>query len=924
MRLYLACATALIMLITLWLAPSDSEPPEGDHQRQWVKIVFGLDQKDAQWGGQIQIDKGEITSLQPWCFETRDKLNGKSHSWTIRTAIPDQRRVTYAEPTRGILVEVASKSGTTLTVKTKQGEFPIRMDHLKPGHPSKYLNGRASAELLGTAALVANTTTDDDYAAIAVDKQGQRHVAWIAYDDERKRNHLLIRNVDDPKSKPQHITKGKEFASLKLLSFPSGAVQALWCAPDEKGNWDIYSAMNHGRGWQQERVTTAVGTDCHLRATMSKDGALWITWQSFRKGNADIYFQRYHRGRWLESDIAVTNSIANDWQPSISVDAQGRAWIAYDSYENGNYDIFLRSVFMNERQAKLGARIAISQSRDFEACASVLADGDGRIWVAYHAAGPRWGKDFRNVSTFEGGNYSEPLHASRRLELRCVIDGKVHQPRAPLPQILPPNPIKKIVREGSAKPSRFYEYPQLALDGQSGMWLFFRMNRQGYAPHPPNGIDWKIYATTFTKHGWLDPIELPHSQGRQNQRVAITTNQDGALCCAWADGNRFASVNRKYAVYHGQLPTIKASTAGIPLKEVEPQQKGKPDNVPSPPWTISHNDNDYHLYYGDLHRHTNISRCSPTIDGDLVEAHRYALDAVQYDFLAVTDHTRDVDSFSWWRTQQAADLFHVPGRYVPIYAYERSNNTVTGGHRNVFFLERGWDINPSDHWYVGRGLKVKETRPDTTLYPWMKKRGVSLTAAHTPVYAKKAMKGTWTYHDPQVEPIAEIYQSFRRSYERADQGVPAEASLVHALNKGHKLGFIASSDHIATHTAYACVWAKEKTRKAIFEALQARRTFGATDRIALEFRIGKALMGEEIEHRERTVSLSIHAKGTSTIREVEIIRNGEVLTKISPNKQSINLEYVDENPLPNASYYYVRLIQRDGGRAWGSPIWLNR
>ena len=24
-------------------------------------------------------------------------------------------------------------------------------------------------------------------------------------------------------------------------------------------------------------------------------------------------------------------------------------------------------------------------------------------------------------------------------------------------------------------------------------------------------------------------------------------------------------------------------------------------------------------------------------------------------------------------------------------------------------------------------------------------------------------------------------------------------------------GFIASSDHLATHTSYACVWAKEKT-----------------------------------------------------------------------------------------------------------------
>ena len=73
-----------------------------------------------------------------------------------------------------------------------------------------------------------------------------------------------------------------------------------------------------------------------------------------------------------------------------------------------------------------------------------------------------------------------------------------------------------------------------------------------------------------------------------------------------------------------------------------------------------------HVYFGDLHRHTNISRCAPTIDGSLTDAHRYALDAVELDFLAITDHTRDVGPLDWWRTQQAADLFHIPGRYVPI------------------------------------------------------------------------------------------------------------------------------------------------------------------------------------------------------------------------------------------------------------------
>ncbi len=166
--------------------------------------------------------------------------------------------------------------------------------------------------------------------------------------------------------------------------------------------------------------------------------------------------------------------------------------------------------------------------------------------------------------------------------------------------------------------------------------------------------------------------------------------------------------------------------------------RASPPPAPQIDWTITRGGEDLQIYFGDLHRHTNISRCSPTIDGCLTDAHRYALDAVEYDFLAVTDHTRDVDAFSWWRTQKAADWFHIPGRYVPIYGYERSNMTPGGGHRNVFFLNRGAEVSRSDHWYSGRELKQQDANPDTTLYPWLRERGDALTAAHTPAYDKKS------------------------------------------------------------------------------------------------------------------------------------------------------------------------------------------
>jgi hypothetical protein len=337
------------------------------------------------------------------------------------------------------------------------------------------------------------------------------------------------------------------------------------------------------------------------------------------------------------------------------------------------------------------------------------------------------------------------------------------------------------------------------------------------------------------------------------------------------------------------------------------------------------------VHFGDLHRHTDISLCYPTADGCLVDAYRYALDAARLDFLGVTDHTRDTDPLPWWRSQKANDLFYVPGTFAPIYAYERSNSAAGGGHRNVFFLERDWPVLRSDAHYSYTGEKRPENNnPDVALYPHLRGKN-ALTIAHTPAYNARAERGTWTYHDPQVEPLAEMIQTFRRDYERPgpaqwpntrDQSqLREEASLWYALARGYRLGFIASSDHHATHTSFAGVWARDATREAIFTGLRSRHTFAATDRIFLEVRMGEALMGDRIPAPE-TPTLTIRAQGTAPIVEVQVVKNREVVHSVSPGEQNVRLTFADEEYAGGAAYYYVRLRQEDGSMAWGSPIWV--
>jgi len=922
-RIIAGVASLLILAIALSFAP----PPEREVAANavgefWVKLVFGLDGRDASWNGSLDVSAGRVIEMAEWCFEERDRIDAEKSSWTIQTGIPAEGRTSFAEPQRGLLVKVTANRDTEVHVRTGQGDFTFRPMELSASRPLSVAEGRAAVERLGTEQIVARTETDDDFPSLAIDAQGGRHVAWIAYDHTDQRDALLVRSVDEAGSRPEEAAPPGEFSEPHLFAMPDGALRLVYCAADAHGNWDVYTAQREKDGWRSTRITSAPGNDLHLAADLAGDGTLWIAWQSFRAGNADIFAKYLSNGEWSE-DIAVATSPANEWEPSISVDAQGRGWIGYDSYQHGNYDVFLTSLRRTRGAVEVARPISVTTSEDFEAHASVLAEGNGRVWIAYDAAGPNWGKDFRNIPTTSSGWYAEPLHASRRVELRLVANGSVQRPTDPLPQILPPERIERIERKPGAKPTRFYEFPRLARGGNGRIWLLFRECRQGYASHPPKGACWRICATTYTGEGWLPPIELPQSWGRQNQRVSCALGQDGALHCAWADGNRFASVNRKYVVHSGALPAVDQPAATIPCENVELPPPGVADPAPRYDWTVERGGKKYKLYFGDLHRHTNISRCSPTIDGCLTDAHRYALDAVEYDFLGITDHTRDLDPFSWWRTQKAADRFHVAGLYVPIFSYERSNNAEGGGHRNVFFLNRGNEVSRSDAWYSGRNLPPQDTNPETTLYPWLKKIGGALTAAHTPVHSAARDRGTWTFNDPQVEPIAEIFQGCRQSYERPGPGVAEQASLWFALKKGHRLGFIASSDHFSTHMSYACVWATEKTRPALFEALAARRTFAATDRIALGVWVGEAFMGEETEIKG-DVTLRVLAQGTAPIREVDVVRTGEVIFTYRPDRARMEWEYTDPHPLTGTSSYYVRLVQHDGAIAWGSPIWVHR
>jgi hypothetical protein len=286
------------------------------------------------------------------------------------------------------------------------------------------------------------------------------------------------------------------------------------------------------------------------------------------------------------------------------------------------------------------------------------------------------------------------------------------------------------------------------------------------------------------------------------------------------------------------------------------------------------------------------------------------------------------NEYCWWRTQQANDLYTVPGSFISMYGYERSVK-YPRGHRNIIWAERGHRTLP----VPAKPLPAVFEKDTEKLYEYLRKTG-GICTAHT----SATDQGTdWKdAHDPELEPIVELFQGYHTSYESpgAPKTVDAKTDRIHgpykgdgfvtmALDKGYRMGFQSSSDHISTHVSYCCVLAEEFSRTGLVAAMKKRHTYAATDNIVLDVRMGSHLMGDEVSTAKP--SMEVVVLGTGAIDKVDVLRNGKVVHTHRPARGAPEARFNWQEPageIATPSYYYVRVMQTNGQMAWSSPFWV--
>ena len=783
-----------------------------------------------------------------------------------------------------------------------------------------------------------------DLPAAVSGKDGKALISYLEWDGKTDR--LIL---------SREIKKGFQQVSGDVAK---GVLHKPAITIDGKGTAWIFWSETHGdttvdlkaRSWSAGKgfgspltLADSDAAEAFVVAGTDSNGRVWTSWQSFRAGEADIYarFLDPKSGKWSK-EIAVATQQGGDWEPSIAFDQKGQAWIVYDSSRGNEFNLNLARV-NDQGQTR---EFAIAHSPKYEARASITttAQGDG-FWITAERGKEKHGLDYRGHGNDTGINAK-----------KSVLFGKFESATGKFTEI----PLGHAGRAGNP-----VNRPVVGVGKDGNPWVVYRYFNRAL---------WRIAATGYRLDSktWSSRRRIPNSSfGQDRTAIFLPAHEKGDLRLCWPSDERPNKAHQTAAVFLAALPSSVSLPAATPEKAGKaPNKKQLPHSHKTPErpafdrheWKVD--GQTFGLFWGDVHRHTDVSNCRTGFDGCIVDHFRYAYDLAKIDFLGTSDHTdigKIYHPYEWWHNQRMHDALHSPGRFNTVYVYEREQKWPWG-HRNIVFAQRGGPLV-----YIKRSLYLNspwqetlpvETNGSATISPYelwdlLKKYGQPVAAlSHT---GATGMGTDWTGYekfDYSSENVVEIYQGARVSYEAAgapqpsvgfrpgtrlnftgrvensspapimDFGKYANGTYQTALSEGLNLGVFASSDHISQHASYGGVYCKDFTREGIIEAMDNRRTIAATDKIYLNFTCNDQPLGSFLKTKGAP-EFWVKVDGTSDFKRITIVRNEKDWKHFNEFEGKVfEKTFSDPKMLEGENRYYVRVIQRDGNMAWSSPVWV--
>jgi hypothetical protein len=674
------------------------------------------------------------------------------------------------------------------------------------------------------------------------------------------------------------------------------------------GEWRVRQVVHQGAGWSEPYE---LGKGIHPTAAASREG-IWAAWED--DGRIVIgHLNAGSRAKEFECIRPEPASAEYLSYPRLASGPGGEVWLAWAAARRGYQSIRV------QRIDKPGySQLTVDDGSGVNRDPAISVDSLGRVWIVYESLGeesvPSVGPAGTRTPVYILDRTYRVEYPSRMLR---ITDGKnwwvPPTPEAPDPGLM----------------------PNLICSSRGVVWLVSRSfvgfeNPLRYFPPVCESLGadgWVHYGTA-----WLDGpcYKAP---------VSLAEDPGGTVWLAWAQHDRKkmgAFETPSWTHLDGPdriaLAPMPERTGGgkpvlLPLKKSEPTPAALP---PDPKYTVSVGDETLTVYFGDLHQHSEFSGCG-RMNGRIEQNQAYTRHVRGLDFMCTTDHGEHLNDHTWRWTQLTASQYDRPGRFVVFTGFEWTSEFDAGGnlnrgHYNAVFRE----IGSGDRYF---SASDPDTNTPLELWEALKKTAGGparvLTFPHHP--SRRLAWVSWNYYDPEMVPLMEIVQA-RGSYEYDGcfQGleIDNDAARVRGhyirdgLERGLRWGLIGAGDHGGRQLT--AVFAGSLDRRALFDSLKSRRVYATSgEKMLMDFRVNGRFMGEEFRHKGGDREIGVRVVGTALLVQVDLIRNGRVIQQWNPSALEVETTFKDREPLfRRENYYYLRALQKDGGQAWTSPVWV--
>ncbi len=808
-----------------------------------------------------------------------------------------------------------------------------------------------------SATRITDGKTFSNNPAGTIDHDGTVWTTWIQHHTDAEQDEVVVARAGE---KPVVLTATRGQYLRPVIAAAGDQLLCVWTTTQHDHVSTVWQSRYQNGKWSKAERLAPQEKRAHQNPEIAgrSDGTIAVVYQVHTGTDYDIHAK-------VGDEFSVVNETrSNDWDPTVVFDSAGTMHVAWSGFERGDYDIFWKRGDAAPRR--------ISDRGQYDLHPWLTASPDGSVWATWDVAEVP-GHALSGETTITGANLGAKIPSNygsgekHGIAVRVLDGDTVRTPGDPLAQIVPFGEVKPMRGRAKEVPddhrSGHGSLPKIGIGPDGHAWVIYRVLRRtehgNWLPQFGSMYHWDLLARPFTGEGesggkWGNPVRFQDSDGYLEEAdVAIGKTGVHVIFGGEQRAESGARMKRKPAppkdpanhhhdfdgrvgcngeVYTsllvaGESPAVKVSSIpqSAPPKEASSRLRGRGKS-----YEVTTGGKTFRLLWGDTHRHSNVSRCSVGIEPSPDDLYRYGDDICNYDFFALSDHgihlrnsDADASNYYWYLNLKLADLYHVPDYMSVLYNFEWTMR-FPNGHRNVIFPGR-----PT----LRMDFLMDESRDLTKGWKYLEQAGMkAITIPHT---SADPEQGTdWEAHDDRYQRVIEIFQSARGSYEH--EGCPRQfhrtqnkkGSYWKALEKGHHIGVIASSDH-GYGVAYACVYAEENSREAIWQAMWDRRCYGSTTYgLVLDMRSGDHWMGEEWKSKEAPV-IDVHVEAAAPIRSVEIIGRSQVLHAEGSEKEplrkrthKIRWSDPDWDKQGKEQWYYVRVIQTDDEIAWSSPIWV--